>query len=864
MLTVPASQMIGDVTIYRDDTVWYKFYPVADHPTIRRDENGNPIFLLVKYAFSDQERENNPDLPAGGGYLNFDVQFAVPDATLANVRDTLQEWVNQEWERLRRGTAEERKQPGVADASSPPTVELAAPTWTEGIVKLDAPQSEHLVDARVAEGEPSLLTQNVALFSLDLSPSGATFMERTLTGADGNQGSDLTPLQVKYDLKFWARLPSVRISISSESEKIYEHVRKIMNGRGIHQCTTYDFEHSDITTETAHTAGLINIQIDTGSGSIDDEIIQELRDYALDMIQEMIANSFFTDDPTQGMNTDPEEPANAGPARPYRRRRNRKVYLKENYDKTTMNIELDLEQSSVVEWPIHPRATLQTFFAGLSPDELKQFVRSLTLEDDFFNNLNLEVRAFADFADPLLNAVEIEVVYEGRDDNGERITKAETFTFTSNEPQVWKPSLIGGEREYTYRYRVNFSNGGFGPYSEWQTSTRSDLNVSVPAPGRVLVDVIAGDINFADLVSQVQVTLAYEDPDAEIARQEHTIVLDANRLEDTWEHVIFDFVRQPVQFKRRFLMQSGEVIEDDTFATTTSRALVINQPFERLLRVRLLPTGDGWDDVAQAIVDLRYRDPANQHEVENSFTLKSSAEFKLWQVFLRNKEQRDYEFRTTISYKNGEMEQSDWTHRSGNATLPIQVKAPPRLNIRLIPDMLNFTAAPITEVAMHYDQNGTTAHETFVFRDKTPQIWTVQTGQDTAPRYTYQVTHFPADNEPVHLPEREETDEAVVLPAYKPPRSGTLQVRVLPQLLDFAQTPLVTVDLEYTDEMHDLRTTTSLAFSENAEQTWEIQVKNIHQHVFGYRVTYFMADGSSVETDMVFQESPLVILQKPQ
>ena len=856
MLMTPAFQTVEDVTVFRDDTVWFKFYPIADHPGIRRDVNGKPVFLLVKYAFSDQERRDNPDLPPGGGYLNFDVEFAVPDDTLSRVRDELQQWVNGEWARLRSGTPEEQSLPGVKDADDPPAVELGTPTWTDGVVKLDAPQSESLVEARIAEGKPSLLTQNVGMFSLDLTPAGATFMERTLVGEDGDVGSDLTPLQVSYDLKFWARLPPVRINIKSESERIYEHVREIMDGKGIHQCSTYDFEHTDVDTETAHSAGLIDIQIDTGSGSVDDEVIEELRRYALDMIQDMIETSFFSDDPTQGMNGDlpVDLPERTG------RRNNSKMYLKKNFDKATMNLELSLEQSSVVEWPIYPKATMQTFFEGMSPEELKQFVRSLTLDDDFFNNLNLEVRAFADFDDDLLNAVEVEVVYEGRDADGDRITKTDTFTFTDTTPQVWKPALIGDEREYKYRHRVNFSGGGFGSHSEWQTITSPDLNVAVPSPGRVIVDVVTGDIDFTELVSQVQVTLAYED--AGIPRQEHTVVLDAAHREDQWECVIFDFVRQPVQYKRRFLMQTGEIIDED-FQSTTSRTLVINQPFERFLRVRLVPTGDGWEGVAQAIVDLRYNDPTNQHAAESSFTLKSIAEFKLWQVVLRDKNLRDYEYRTTVSYKNGDLEQTEWERRSGDATVAIHVKSPPQLKISLISDMLDFTAAPITEVVMRYSQNGVDETETFVFRDKAPQAWTIDVMEGAPLRYSYQVTHFPPDDEPVHLPEKESTDKTVVLQAYKPPKSGMLSVRILPLLLDFEQTPLVTTDLEYADEEHNVREVTSLAFGSPAEQVWEVPVMNVNQKVFGYKVTYFKSDGSSVETDTTFQESPLVILQKP-
>jgi hypothetical protein len=65
-----------------------------------------------------------------------------------------------------------------------------------------------------------------------------------------------------------------------------------------------------------------------------------------------------------------------------------------------MHIEFNLEQRSVVEWSIHPQATLETFFHGMTPEQIEQYVREINLEDDFFKNLQLDVRAFTDFGDP--------------------------------------------------------------------------------------------------------------------------------------------------------------------------------------------------------------------------------------------------------------------------------------------------------------------------------------------------------------------------------------------------------------------------------------------------------------------------------
>ena len=69
MLTVPVLKTIEGMTVFRDDLRWNLLYLVPAYPRIRLDENGKPVFLLAKYALSDEDREQNPDLPDGGGYM---------------------------------------------------------------------------------------------------------------------------------------------------------------------------------------------------------------------------------------------------------------------------------------------------------------------------------------------------------------------------------------------------------------------------------------------------------------------------------------------------------------------------------------------------------------------------------------------------------------------------------------------------------------------------------------------------------------------------------------------------------------------------------------------------------------------------
>lgn len=856
MLTAPAFKTIDGVTIFRDNNLWYRFYPIAPYPSVRLDEQNNPVFLLVKYAFSDQDRVDNPDLPAGGGYLNCDIQFDIPNDLLETVRAELQTWVEAEWKRLKQGTPAERKLPGVA-GDEPPLVELGSPTWTTGSVAMDAPQSADLVVNRVVEGVPSLLSGNIAVFSMDLTSRGADFMEKVLVGSDG--GTDLTPIQVRYDLGFWAQLPPVRIHVKADSKKIYEQTRKIMDGRGVDHCTTYDFAHSDIDTHTASVAGLIDVQIETGSASLDDEVIEELRRYSLEMIQQMIETSFFTEDPNLGLGSEDTQPL---PELPRGSRRNSKKYLKKTYDKATMTLELNLEQRSVITWNIHPQATLETFFRGMPAAELKNYVRVVDLDtSDFFKTLNLTITPFVDFEDPVIAALEVQVRYSGRDENGNTQEKLETFTFTDGQPETWKPSLIGSKREYQFRYRLSFKDRGFTPYTDWETSKSPDLNLPQHPHGyRIQAGILAGNINFEDLVEQVQVTLAYEDAEANIPRQEHSILLSASQREAPYERLIYDFQHQPLQYQSRFTLKSGEVIEADWQETVNSQ-IVINQPFERVLDVVLQPIGNGWSDVARVMVDLRYQDADHQYVVEESLALKAIEELKTWQVVLRDKSKRDFEYKVTASFKDGRFEQSDWQPYS-DATLPIEIKAPPQLKITLIGDLLDFEASPLTEVTLWYDAAGEAQSETFVFRDRNPQSWTIKVPTGSPIDYTYQVTHYPPGSDPVVLPKQREKDSVVALQPYKPPKAGELKVDVLSQFVDFNQTPLVVVDLVYEDDIHETRLTESLAFSEKERQTWQITVGDVNQKLYSYQVTYYPADGDPQVADTQFQERNLVIIPK--
>jgi hypothetical protein len=852
MLTAPAYAEILGVTLFVDDSLFFKFYPMAPEPSIRLDEDGHPIFLLVKYAFSDEERERDPSLPPGGGYCAFDVVYEVDPELLERVRAELQPLVDAQWRRLRDGTPEEQARPGVAGTSVPPAVEFGSPTWTDGTVKLDAPQAAGLVSARVAEGESSLVAGNNVVFNLSLSPAGADFMEQVLLNPGGDGGTDLVPLQVAYGLKFWARLPPAGIHIRADSHKVHEYLRKRVEGRGYHWCTSYDFDQTEIEQDTVTLSSAIEVQIDTGSGSLPPEVIQELRAYSLELVKQMIASKFFSDSPA---------PA---PADPSATQDGSRWYLKEEYDSATMSLELDLTQRSVVEWQLHPQATLQTSFAGMSAEELKRYVRTIRVGDQFFEIFELTARVFTDFQSGVISNVEVEVCYKGRDDDGVERVKETTLTFTEDDaPQTWRVGRIGGERQYKYRYRVGFKGREPGPFSDWTTSTSETLNLAVPSPGLVAVDVQANDVDFADLVDQVEVRLAYEDSGLGVDREEHVVVLTPTHQQDRYQRLIYQPRRKPVLYRTRFKLKSGEVREDDQWRTATGNQILIDQDLDEVLRVNLLPAGNGWDDVIQVMVDLRYENEERHYSVQDTLVFKSRDEFKTWRVFLHDPAVRGFAYRWTAAFKNGHLEQTAWKQAGDDAqTVPVELTRP-GFKVAIVADALDFTTCPLTEVTFYYASDGMAEQETFAFHDKAPQAWYVDTPKGAPVDFTYQITHHPAGSDSVTLPKTRETDTVVVLSPYRPPRPSRLSVQLVGSLIDFAVTPIVAVDLAYDSEPDGIHESgSSTLTSAKTLDVWNVDVKQTSSRQFRHRLVYYTADGKAHPTEWTTETVPRVIVPR--
>ena len=123
---------------------------------------------------------------------------------------------------------------------------------------------------------------------------------------------------------------------------------------------------------------------------------------------------------------------------------------------------------------------------------------------------------------------------------------------------------------------------------------------------------------------------------------------------------------------------------------------------------------------------------------------------------------------------------------------------------------------------------------------------------------------FAAGGEQVALDLITETDTALILPPYLPPKPGVLEIKLIARLIDFAKTPLVTVDLLYEDEANDVREATTLAFDDTSQnQSWTLSVKDVNRRLFRLEATYFVAPENTPHiTEAQFSSTNLVVLPR--
>lgn len=872
------------VTVFQDDAQFWRFYCIPGFPTVRMDPNGKPVFQLIKYNLSDASREEDPTLPRGGGYMVFDSELKIKPEHEAAIKEELKAFVDNEWERLKRlpndkvraltigaafndtigdhwsqsgmegtprassetGSTMTLKMPGsgfvppAANAEAPAVI-LGEPLWKSGKVTMNAPQSAALVNGKIGERPASLIGNNVAAFSIDLTADGATFMEQALVGRDGRGATDLTPIQVEYRLTMLAKLPPAKMYVKFDAARLYHSVRELFHE---HQNCSDDYFTSESSINTAIEAGLITIKID--SGGIDDpDITRMLMQQATSMVQELLTQRFAAKEKAKPEDWEVDAKDSA------------EVYrLKRETEVDMTSVEQTMELSTTTTYEIAPQGTLQAFFTKVQ--DMTPFVRVIdTNRDSFFKTLGLKARAFANWEEDAIAFVELEVKYEQR---GEVKVQSFTFTPADHEPRSWDPALIAGKREFSFRWRVGFEGRSPGDWSTWEKSTTRDLNVSIETPGKLDVEVTGVGLDFENVLDAVLVHLRYEDAPRDVPLVGRSLLISKERPSGKWTRQLFVPWDKPVEYRVEYLLKSGTMVSKDWTKTDgPSENVLVSRPNVDLLDLVLIPAGR-WTGVIQAVISLRYVDGTYQKDTQINFS--TAEEFKEWSVLLLNNNRRKFEYKILATFVNGDVQETLWLSREGDQAVPVLVEGPPRLEVKVYAPGHDFVMTPLIKVDLEYDDAaGTRDQESLTLASKDDiKQWSIAIRKGGPRTYRYKVTYFPASADPVHRPWQVTDTEILTIDRYSVPKVGA---DFIPTLQDFALTPAVEVNLAYDDPHEGTHERATLVFTKNEKQNWFLPVPDTAHRSYDMTITWYYSDGHDFTRPTVKLEQPALVLPRP-
>lgn len=622
MLYLNEPQEIEGCTVYPDSAQDNVFYPIAAMPRFRRDENGKPVFHLLKFrggdastaprveASKDGEEDaitanSVPTLDgeAAGGILMFDTEFSLDEEVKQKISTKLDEQVRAKY--LAAGRP-------IPDGWQ---IVLGQPQWTDGTVELLMEDTANgLFESVSKAGKPSLMGKNVASFAAVMRPWQASLVEEAVTPP-----ANFTPLQVAYDLKFLAKLPPVRISIYASALDAYNMYKEYENYYNYGTCGEASRQTIiSAISEVVRSRDVVRISIDSGGLTIDNETFKKLQDMAMGLVQQWIQTEFLKPPPARAT----AEQLNS-------------IDLKALSFTDFRDLRININQSATVEVPIHPQGTMESLIK--EGDDLKQFITEYDLtKDEFYQNREASVKVYADF--PATGAesqpsdllfVEVTLRYGGEAKSMTWDAQGSASTVANGGRWDVKWHKVPDENDIQWEAQVRFRDPDH-TYSLSGTSDKTQFNIPVPLPGRAHLQLTEAGIPW-DIIQSVEVNVNYLNPKADLQHFPKKVLLTEKQPESTLDEVIWAQWEPPFQIKPTYMLKNGTILgEEDPAFPVGSDFYIVHSPFKEWLDVPLQTRWVNDDDWREDLIDLEYRDEANNYFRHGQITLSKEGGHRLY------------------------------------------------------------------------------------------------------------------------------------------------------------------------------------------------------------------------------------------
>lgn len=705
MLQIDKVQQIEGVTVYGDHERFNVFYPLPQQPRYRLDPQGRPSFSFFKYRFP----VDRPDGKKGGGFLLFDVEFVVDEATLARVTQALQEQVDQEASRRR--------------ITPVPQVVIGTFTYTKGTNALLYP--EGMVTRMVPNGgTPSLFGKNVSTFALELPPEGATLFEQAMQGQGG-------AVSVRYDLWFWARLPAIKVNASFNASKFYSFYQTIDTDWNLWA----EDDYRETIREQMIQSESMRIDIEWG-GVTDPKVQAPIRDWATRALEEAVERNMI-----EAIAPVSEDQRKAPDGI--------EDVTRDITSSRISSVSIQYREAQTVEFFVAPQGILPNITslkdASGAPIKWSDYARVIDLDDPFFKQLRVNAGVNADFAGLPIHSVEVKLVYKNRPMANlvEGEPDGEVVLNSPDDIGKFAAYVVEDDWKYRYSYQVNY-RGESRQYQSPEIETNEGiLTIGVDDVGILAVDVSAGDLNWNE-IDRAAVTFTYADEANGVPAIEEQFQLTQAAPAHRIERVIFQPVRNNYQYRVKYFMKGGMEYQGGTMQGR-SQKLFINDVFDGRKTVAVRGVGDFAGRIQTVFVDLEYKDPANNYSQSKSQALTAASPFFEWTFPVIDAAAGQVTYKAMVAYKDGSSESVPMTPAaSSTILLPPVVEA--FLEVQLVPDLIDWTQVRLARVSLSYadPDNKIAASKDFIFSptNKAVASWKVELKNRLQDSFRYQVTYY--------------------------------------------------------------------------------------------------------------------------
>jgi hypothetical protein len=736
MLALPAIQQFGDVTVYADTDLDYRFYALPNVPRLRYGPDGKPVFEFLKYRFDPADVPDTPGAPKGGGYIQFDTQLVVPDDVKAKIVAALQ------------SNLDKKYQPSGQKA---PPVELA-PVWYVGddktavslITMQPKPDGTGMVTNILGSGKPSLTGDNTASFAMELSQNGAALFWQACQMAT-------LPIAVVYDVKFMAAIPAMRMHVWLYSSQMHQFDQSISKDIDDSVCDSTDETYTNNMREIFskyNFAGVSVTSTDPGVSPETAQLIKDMTDNGWSLLE-----STLKDDMKDKF--DPTKDADKGEAGDFNNT------IRNYLQSYTEQLDLTYSANQTLPFPIHPQGTLQGFLKtpgpnGALPDP-KDFFKEVSLDDPFFKMLQVRVHCNADFQNDPIFSVKVHIEYG---------STVQDLLFTdSATPQTFKAyrdAALGNK--YKYWMEVNYKNSDRVYKTSEVETDETQLVPSVNELGILRVQLAAGSIQW-DRTASAEIHITYEDSSNNVAASEDVYMIKPDAPSATWSRQIFAPVVNPYKYKCIFIQKDSQRVETD-WIPAQSPLLLIDDLYQDHVAVEFIASSS-FDKIDKIVLDMSYQDTDHTYSVDDKFELKAGQDTYSWIVPIFKGATKQFKYRSTVAYKDGHTTQSDWKTVNGSQTVVVGEIFADTLSINCMTDLIDFTAVKLVKVVCTYQDaaHQIDASEDFVFKtdQRTAQPWQLGIMDAAKRQFSYSVTYYMADGTSRAVPATATTDPTIVL-----------------------------------------------------------------------------------------------------